>query len=196
MASIPSFESSRTAIPQTIPVRKGKTFNDGDNVAKDSCENCFSNVLTITGSGRVNGNGLEVSRPRGQRFRQPKNQQLGPSTTIGPLPSYGSSTTEYFDDNVAAGGYEDYNDDAGYNYPVPSHPLPIQLPTPTTPAPVPTSPPSYNPSTSGMVASYKEKYITGNVIFLLSPYLLHYVTECCNDNKQKSKWSSSQAMKW
>ena len=157
VASIPSFESSRTAIPQTVPLRKGKTFNDGDNVAKDSCENCFSNVLTITGSGRVNGNGLEVSRPKGQRFRQPKNQQF--STTIGPLPSYGSSTTEYFDDNVGAGGYDDYNDDAGYSYPVPSHPLPIQLPTSTTPAPVPTSPPSYNPSTSGMV-SFKKKYIT------------------------------------
>ena len=41
--SIPSFESSRTV----GPLRQGKDFDE--DVVKDSCENCFSNVLTITG---------------------------------------------------------------------------------------------------------------------------------------------------
>ena len=75
------------------------------------------------------------------RFRQPKAQQFS-TTTAAPLSAYnGPSTPGYFDD--AAAGYNDYDD--GYNYPVPSNPLP--LPTSTT-----QPPPSYNPSTSGMAA--------------------------------------------
>lgn len=121
--SIPSFESSRTANP---PFRRGKAFDD--NVARDSCENCQSPVLTITGRGQVNNKGLEVAGDIGHRLRQPKAQQF-PSTTA--LPSYGSTE-----------GY-----DQGYNYPVPASPLPLALvPTSTTAAP-----PSYNPSSPGMV---------------------------------------------
>ena len=140
--SIPSFESSRTA----GPLRNGKAFED--NIAKDDCENCFSPVLTITGNGRVNSNGIEVGdfrRPGlggGQRFRQPK--QFSTTTPAAPLPSYGASTPDYYDDGA---GYNDYDD--GYNYPVPSSPLPLPVPTSTTPAP-----PSYNPSTSGNLALY------------------------------------------
>ena len=128
--SIPSFESSRTANP---PFRRGKAFDDGSNVARESCENCQSPVLTITGRGQVNNKGLEVAAGGlGQRLRQPKAQVL-PSTTA--LPSYGP--TEGYD--------ADY--DAGYSYPVPASPLPLApVPTTTTAAP-----PSYNPSSPGMV---------------------------------------------
>lgn len=126
--SIPSFESSRTANP---PFRRGKAFDDGSNIVRDSCENCQSPVLTITGRGQVNNKGLEVAGGLGHRLRQPKAQQF-PSTTA--LPSYGSTE-----------GYDDY--DQGYNYPVPASPLPLApVPTTTTAAP-----PSYNPSTPGMV---------------------------------------------
>ena len=123
--SIPSFESSRTSRPNQGGQRAGKAFDS--NVARDSCENCFSNVLTITGAGRVNDNGLEVASPAphssgsfgrgGQRLRKPKAETFSstaaPSYSPGPLAD-------------------------GYNYPVPANPL-------SSPAP------SYNPSTSGIV---------------------------------------------
>ena len=122
--SIPSFESSRTD-------RRGKASDDGSNIVRDSCENCQSPVLTITGRGQVNNKGLEVAGGLGHRLRQPKAQQF-PSTTA--LPSYGSTE-----------GSDDY--DQGYNYPVPASSLPLApVPTTTTAAP-----PSYNPSTPGMV---------------------------------------------
>ena len=73
----------------------------------ESCDNCFSNVVTITGHGRLTSGGLEVAG--GPRQRQPKAQLL--STTAGP----------------EAG--------AGYSYPVPSNPLPLVVATPTTAAP-------------------------------------------------------------
>ena len=142
--SIPSFESSRTAIP---PLRRGKAFDDGSNVAVDSCDNCASPVLTITGSGRLNNKGLEVADP-GLRLRQPKAHQF-PSSTA--LPSYAPSTTE------------------GYNYPVPASPLPL--------APVPTStsvaPPSYNPSSPGMHPLHVRRM--GNIqLAELSVHLLNH----------------------
>lgn len=105
--SIPSFESSRTARPGPAPLRSGKAFDDVGGVAVESCDNCFSNVVTITGHGRLTSEGLEVAG--GPRPRQPKAQQL--STTAGP----------------EAG--------AGYSYPVPSNPLPLVVATPTTAAP-------------------------------------------------------------
>ena len=89
--SIPSFESSRTGRPNLGGQRAGKAFDS--NVARDSCENCFSNVLTITGAGRVNDNGLEVASPHssgsfgraGQRLRKPKAETF--SSTANPLSS-------------------------------------------------------------------------------------------------------------
>ena len=67
-------------------MRKSKAFDD--DVASDGCDNCFSNVLTISGHGRVNNHGLEVAHNQ----RQPK--QLSSST---PLPSYNPSTPQYAD---------------------------------------------------------------------------------------------------
>jgi len=78
--TIPTFESSRTAIPgvsqqdfvsQNFPRPKEiprQNFPSPERprtgkVAKDSCENCFSNVVTITGTGVTNGRGLEVVTP-------------------------------------------------------------------------------------------------------------------------------------
>ena len=123
--SIPSFESSRTSRPNQGGQRAGKAFDS--NVARDSCENCFSNVLTITGAGRVNDNGLEVASPAphssgsfgrgGQRLRKPKAETFSSTAA----PSYSPSPLA-----------------DGYNYPVPANPL-------SSPAP------SYNPSTSGIV---------------------------------------------
>ena len=119
--TIPSFESSRTARPNTSPggLRSGKAFEE--NIASDSCENCFSNVLTITGTGRVNGNGLEVASPHGsgsferggQRLRKPKAETF--SSTASPLvPGY-QPESEY--DLSLADGYS-------YSGPVSSSPPP------------------------------------------------------------------------
>ena len=119
VASIPSFESSRTAQPSLGGERTGKAFDS--NVARDSCENCFSNVLTITGNGRVNGNGLEVASPHGsgsferggQRLRKPKAETF--SSTASPLvPGY-QPESEY--DLSLADGYS-------YSGPVSSSPPP------------------------------------------------------------------------
>ena len=129
--TIPSFESSRTARPNTSPggLRSGKAFEE--NIASDSCENCFSNVLTITGAGRVNDNGLEVASPAphssgsfgrgGQRLRKPKAETFSSTAA----PSYSPSSASPVAD--------------GYNYPVPANPLssPAPLNNPSTPGIVP-----------------------------------------------------------
>ena len=128
VASIPSFESSRTGRPSPSGQRAGKSFDS--TVARDSCENCFSNVVTITGAGRVNDNGLEVASPHssgtfgrgGQRLRKPKAETFSGTAAPTYSPSTGSPVS------VAD----------GYNYPVPANPL-------SSPAP------PYNPSTSGIV---------------------------------------------
>ena len=119
--SIPNFESSRTAIPSGASNRpafanipsgldsgrdedRGGRQGFGDDlgansggVVKDSCDNCFSNVLTITGKGHNNGNGIEVGGPLGagsdirNRFRNPKAHQF--PTAVPTSPSYSPSTT-------------------------------------------------------------------------------------------------------
>ena len=79
--SIPTFESSRT--------QGGGNRYPGfglpvEEIVKE-CDNCYSPVLTITGSGVVNGNGIEVGGAVG----------AGSSNydSAAPLPSYGSTTT-------------------------------------------------------------------------------------------------------
>merc|ERR1719397_898687 len=70
--TIPSFESSRTAVPNfgrqpnpTFPNLEQQRPRVG-KVVKDSCENCQSPVLTITGHGVSNGKGLEVAAQPGR----------------------------------------------------------------------------------------------------------------------------------
>ena len=74
--TIPSFESSRTAVPN-FGGQPGPTFPNLEQqqprvgkVVKDSCENCQSPVLTITGHGVSNGKGLEVAAPVGRGGKQ------------------------------------------------------------------------------------------------------------------------------
>merc|ERR1712106_1117025 len=183
--SIPNFESSRTAIPrggksqeQRIPVPTFSNLPPRGQVVKDSCENCFSNVLTITGKGHDNGNGLEVAGPLGagsdfrNTFRKPKAQQF-PATAI---PSYSPSsplrpvyspstpatavgpTTTYEQPSYGESASNDKQADNGYNYPVPLNPLVFPSTTLKPYKPTSTSRPaykrptttqaSYNPSTT------------------------------------------------
>lgn len=89
-SGIPSFESSRTSgnVVPTVEsgternLRNGKTIRDQKfkaGVVKDSCSNCFSQVITITGEGRVNDNGIEVAKDSLEHLRikpRPENSIL------------------------------------------------------------------------------------------------------------------------
>lgn len=184
--SIPNFESSRTAIPRggksNVPTRDNiPTFSNlppRGQVVKDSCENCFSNVLTITGKGHDNGNGIEVGGPLGagsdfrNTFRKPKAQQFpttaipsySPSSTLQPVYSPSTPvttarpTTTYEQPAYGESASNDNQADNGYNYPVPLNPLAFPSTTLKPFKPTSTSRPaykrptttqaSYNPSTT------------------------------------------------
>jgi len=166
--SIPNFESSRTAVPRGgkshLPIPEFTNLPPRGQVVKDSCENCFSNVLTITGKGHDNGNGIEVAGPLGagsnfrNTFRKPKAKQFSttaipaysPSSTL--RPDYSPSTpittagpTKPTYQQPASSGTQADN---GYNYPVPLNPLEFPSTTLKPYKPSSTSRPAYRPTTS------------------------------------------------
>jgi len=178
--SIPNFESSRTAVPRGgkahAPIPEFTNLPPRGQVVKDSCENCFSNVLTVTGKGHDNGKGIEVAGPLGagsnfrNTFRKPKAQQFSttaspsyspsstlqplysPSTTLRPVTT-ASTTASYSQPSYGGSASSDTESDNGYNYPVPPNPLEFPSTTLKPYKPTTTSRPAYKRPTTTQ-ASY------------------------------------------
>jgi len=166
--------------------RVGKKQREGSNkindfvvgtVAKDSCENCFSPVLTISGKGRLNSKGIEVANEKERQGRQQFNNNApykAPQTTT-------SSTLQEYQQN-----------DRGYEYPVPNNPLsyettqkPLTSPTPVSPQtgnansspflakPLPVGISVSNPGENGLLPGYNEE---PKVVVTQQPTVVTYGT--------------------